>query len=120
MTVDTSKLSVACADATALKPMMKKYPGLNFYANSGENWYQIMHKNATKLGGISFVAGRLKLNAANIVAFGDDHNDLEMLKKCGIGMVVSNGIEKVRKTADFVCEKNEDDGVARWLEAHIC
>ncbi|SFG16284.1 HAD family hydrolase [Sporolactobacillus nakayamae] len=119
LTVDTPKLSVECTDTAAMKPLMKKYPNLNFYANSGEKWYQIMRRDVTKMNGISFVAERLNVNAANIAAFGDDHNDLEMLGKCGVGVAVSNGIEKVKKAADFVCEKNEHDGVARWLEAHV-
>jgi Cof subfamily protein (haloacid dehalogenase superfamily) len=119
LTVDTPKFSVECTDTAALKPLIKKYPSLIFYANNGENWYQIMHRNSTKMSGISFVAERLKINAKNIVAFGDDHNDLEMLEKCGVGVAVSNGIEAARKAANFICEKNENDGVARWLEAHV-
>ncbi|MCL1632836.1 HAD family hydrolase, partial [Sporolactobacillus sp. CPB3-1] len=88
LTVDTPKLSVECTDTATLKPMTKKYPNLSFYTNNGENWYQIMQRDTTKMSGISFVAGRLKIDVANIAAFGDDHNDLEMLSKCGAGVAV--------------------------------
>jgi Cof subfamily protein (haloacid dehalogenase superfamily) len=116
---ETPKLSIECKDTVAMKPMIKKYSSLNFYENSGENWFQVMHRDATKMNGISFVAQRLKINTEHVLAFGDDHNDLEMLENCGIGVAVSNGIKPARRAANFICECNDDDGVAKWIESQV-
>jgi hydroxymethylpyrimidine pyrophosphatase-like HAD family hydrolase len=53
------------------------------------------------------------------VSFGDDKNDLEMIKRCGIGVAVENALDEVKNVAKYVCKSNNDDGVARWLEEYI-
>ena len=53
------------------------------------------------------------------VAFGDDLNDIPLLKACGWGVAVSNALPQVKAAAREVCLSNEEDGVARWLEEHL-
>ena len=50
-----------------------------------------------------------------IVAFGDDKNDIDMLKICGTGVAVSNAIKEVLDIADEVTLSNDEDGVAKWI-----
>jgi hydroxymethylpyrimidine pyrophosphatase-like HAD family hydrolase len=52
-------------------------------------------------------------------AFGDDYNDKEMLRDCGVGIAVANAIEEVKAVADYICDSNENDGVAKWLDERI-
>lgn len=54
-----------------------------------------------------------------IVAFGDDYNDIEMLRACGTGVAVGNALAEVKQAADEVCLTNEEDGVALWLTEHV-
>ena len=54
-----------------------------------------------------------------VVAFGDDINDLEMIKNCGVGVAVENGIEEVKSVAKFICDISDNDGVAKWLEERV-
>lgn len=54
-----------------------------------------------------------------IAAFGDDMNDLEMVRNCGIGVAVRNAVEEVKRSADYICGSNDDDGVAKWIEEFI-
>ena len=61
----------------------------------------------------------LKIGPEQIVAFGDDFNDIGMLKLCGKGIAMKNAITEVQAVADEVCLSNEEDGVARWMEAHL-
>ena len=51
------------------------------------------------------------------MAFGDEDNDLEMLKECGIGVVMANGSQKALAIADEITASNLDDGVAQRIEA---
>ena len=52
----------------------------------------------------------------SLIAFGDDHNDVGMLKLCGTGVAMGNAIDEVKKAADFVTLTNDEDGVAAFLE----
>ena len=42
-----------------------------------------------------------------------------MLRECGIGVAVANAIDEAKAVADFVCDTNDNDGVARWLEENL-
>ena len=55
----------------------------------------------------------------DMVAFGDDLNDIDMLKLCGKGIAVSNAIKEVLDIADDVTLSNDEDGVASWIERNI-
>ncbi len=76
----------------------------------------IMHKNATKLNGVKVLAKEWGISLSEMVAFGDDYNDIQMLKECGQGVAVANAIDEVKAAADFICRSNDEDGVARFLE----
>ena len=79
----------------------------------------VMHKNATKWAAVQEVAGYFGVSTAQAVAFGDDYNDIEMMRGCGIGVAVGNALEEVKAAADYICAANDDDGVAKWLEANL-
>ena len=82
-------------------------------------WYKMSKKNATKERAIENLCSYLNLPAEKIVAFGDDFNDIGMLKLCGKGVAMGNAIDEVKSVADEICLSNEEDGVARWIEEHL-
>ncbi len=55
----------------------------------------------------------------NVLAFGDNYNDIEMLQSVGAGVAVSNAIDDVLTIADFVSSANVEDGVANYLESFL-
>ena len=48
--------------------------------------------------------------------FGDDYDDIEPIKMCGMGIAVCNGIEEVKAVADHIAQSNDADGVAKFIE----
>lgn len=58
-----------------------------------------------------------QLGWSDVIAFGDDMNDLEMLGKSRIGVAMGNACEAVRLAADRTTGTNNEDGVAAVLEA---
>jgi hydroxymethylpyrimidine pyrophosphatase-like HAD family hydrolase len=42
-----------------------------------------------------------------------------MVRNCGIGIAVENGIDEIKNIAKEICGTNENDGVARWIEKNI-
>jgi Cof subfamily protein (haloacid dehalogenase superfamily) len=52
----------------------------------------------------------------NVVAFGDNYNDTDMLAAVGYGVAVENAREEVKKAARFITGHHKEDGVALWLE----
>ena len=54
-----------------------------------------------------------------ILAFGDDFNDIGMLKLCGKGIAMENAISQVKEVAGEITKTNNEDGVAWYVEKYI-
>lgn len=56
------------------------------------------------------------LDEQDIVAFGDAHNDMDMLQLAGLGVAMGNASEEIKKIADYVTHSNSEDGLAICLQ----
>lgn len=79
---------------------------------------QIMHAEVSKWNSIQHVLQHLNRDASEVIAFGDDYNDMEMIEKCGIGVAMSNAVEELKSVAKFIAKSNDEDGVATFLESN--
>ena len=77
---------------------------------------QIMSKSATKWNGIKAMLDIGNCSPDETAYFGDDQDDIEPLKMCGMGIAVSNGINEAKAAADYIAESNDADGVAKFIE----
>ena len=50
-----------------------------------------------------------------VVAFGDNGNDVEMLKNSDLAVAVGNALPPALQVADVVIDTNDNDGVAKYL-----
>jgi Cof subfamily protein (haloacid dehalogenase superfamily) len=73
----------------------------------------------SKGSGLAFVAARLGLSPAGLVAFGDGENDVELLEAASFGFAVGAAHPRLRAVADAACAGPEDEGVAAVIEAHL-
>ncbi|MBQ8897416.1 MAG: HAD family hydrolase [Clostridia bacterium] len=80
---------------------------------------QVMSQNATKWKGVEQMLSRYGIPPENTVYFGDDNDDIEPIKNCGLGVAVANAIPEVLSVADRVAPSNDSDGVALFLEGLI-
>ena len=69
---------------------------------------------------IDYVAKKfLDITAENVLAIGDNYNDVEMLTYAGIGVAMGNAPADVQSLADWVAPDIEADGVAVAIEKFI-
>jgi Cof subfamily protein (haloacid dehalogenase superfamily) len=54
-----------------------------------------------------------------ILACGDGHNDLSMIKFAGMGVAMANAQDSVKEASDFITLSNEEDGVAHAVELFL-
>ena len=80
---------------------------------------QIMHRDATKANALRELASFWNIEQTEVVVFGDDTNDIDMLVYAGVSVAMGNALNEVKDVADFVCLSNDEDGVARWVDANI-
>ena len=63
--------------------------------------------------------GCFGISPDDAVYFGDDNDDIEPIRNCGLGVAVSNAIPAVLEAADRIADSNDSDGVARFIERNI-
>jgi 5-amino-6-(5-phospho-D-ribitylamino)uracil phosphatase len=102
------------ADVDALAAQL---PGsAKMLVTDGGTLGQIAHKEVSKINGVKFLADMFGFGLEEVVAFGDDYNDMDMISECGIGVAMANAPQDVRDQADTVAPSNDEDGVAVVLE----
>ena len=94
-------------------------PNCSVLTFTGEKWRRFAAKNADKETALQILTDHIGIDMTDVIAFGDDVNDLGMLKLAGTSVAVSNAIEDVKAVADHVTDSNDLDGVAKFLEATI-
>jgi Cof subfamily protein (haloacid dehalogenase superfamily) len=85
---------------------------------SKSTYIEISHRSISKKTAIEVLlkSNYPNLTMDNVVAFGDNYNDIEMLKAVGLGVAVANANEEVLNVADKVTDTNKNDGVAKVLK----
>ena len=114
-----AKILVHLDDSDTLALVRKELPEDLYDSIANGYLMQIMNKAATKWKGIQAMLDICNCSAAETAYFGDDHDDVEPIKMCGIGIAVANGIEEVKAVADYIAESNDADGVAAFIEEMI-
>lgn len=92
---------------------------IDFLPFSDIPWYKLSKKDATKEKAIQSLCEKLNISPKTIAAFGDDFNDIGMLKFCGKGIAMQNAIDEVKQISDDICDSNENDGVAKWISNNL-
>ena len=79
-------------------------------------WVELGAPQVSKAYALERVCDRLGVHVSEVLAVGDNHNDLPVLAWAGIAMAPANAIPEVLAVADRVLPSNADDGVAGVLE----
>ena len=92
----------------------KKFPDLNV-VRSSKTLLEIMDKKVSKADGIEILLKYFNLGVENAIAFGDNYNDVEMLKFVGCGVAMGNAPDDVKQIANAVTDSNQDNGIYNFL-----
>jgi hydroxymethylpyrimidine pyrophosphatase-like HAD family hydrolase len=77
---------------------------------------EIVGPTTSKANALAFLCGRLGITPQEVLAFGDNVNDLEMLAFAGLGVAMGNATEDARAVADRIAPSNDEDGIAVVLQ----
>ncbi|ARJ51410.1 Cof-type HAD-IIB family hydrolase [Staphylococcus lutrae] len=76
---------------------------------------EIVKKDISKAVGIHFVKEWLQIKHENTIAFGDEDNDLEMIKYANYGIAMDNAIDELKYVAKEITQSNNEDGIGVYL-----
>ncbi|HDS1037495.1 TPA: sugar-phosphatase [Stenotrophomonas maltophilia] len=80
---------------------------------------EVFDRRAGKGPSLQKLAEHLGIDRANVMAIGDQENDLTMLQFAGTSVAMGNAIDAVKAVARFETTTNAEEGVARAIETHV-
>jgi len=83
---------------------------------SGSHWCELLPSKASKATAVLELKRMLGCDA--LIAFGDGKNDISMFSVADECYAVENAVPELKEIATSVIESNDNDGVAKWLEAN--
>lgn len=119
LNVDAQRLYAITQTPKAIA-LIKKYLCNSLHLYVGRDGLAIItHEEAVKSKAVDALADYWNIRKNEIVAFGDDMNDINLLEHCAIGVAMGNALDEVKAVADYICDGNDNDGVAKWLEENV-
>ncbi|MGI6225822.1 MAG: Cof-type HAD-IIB family hydrolase [Peptococcales bacterium] len=94
----------------------QKFPKVINITKSQKTFLEISHPKATKGNALRELAESLGINRQQVIAIGDNMNDLDMIEYAGCGVAVGNAVTPLKDAADLIVKSNNDDGVAEAIE----
>ena len=116
---DSEKIYCVQCDTGVEKFIRENLPEELYLTVARDLLGQIMHKEATKSQALVVLTGYWGICKSEIVAFGDDLNDIDMLELAGTSVAMGNALDEVKAAADEICPSNEEEGIAIWLEQRL-
>lgn len=83
------------------------------------NIIEIIKKGMNKAVGLKAIADEYHIARENIIAFGDEDNDLEMIDYAGVGVSMGNAIDELVSVSKHQTLTNEEDGISIFLEEYL-
>lgn len=115
---DILKFTIIEEDDASMLPIIRKeletIKGLKI-TSSWENNIEIMSNGVDKGEAIKMLCKHLNIDRSEIIAIGDNYNDIEMIEYAGLGVAMGNSNDDIKKIADYVTDTNEESGFANAI-----
>ena len=111
------------ADVAAVGPLREalavRFADRVTFIRTDDDLLQLMDRNTSKWRTLAWLAGTLGVAPGEILAVGDNENDVEMIREAGVGVAMGNATLDAIAAADWIAPSNVDDGVAAAIERFI-
>lgn len=118
--------SGGCANMKRLQAILQAELGasiktfLTIYAEKDFSLLDIVHPHVSKGVGVAAAAAELGISREEVMAVGDNLNDLEMLQYAGVGVVMKNAEPTLHEVEGlYATAGNNEDGVAEAIERFV-
>ena len=106
-------------DIAALEQqLVKEFPQIRIY-RSKDTYLEIMSMKASKSDAIHMLKDHFHVKQEEIMAFGDNFNDIDMIRYAGLGVAMGNAADEVKEVADIVTDINDNEGERQILDKYF-
>jgi Cof subfamily protein (haloacid dehalogenase superfamily) len=89
-----------------------------YVVRAGQWFLEVMHANVNKGAGLHALAQSLHVTADQVMAIGDEGNDIAMFDYAGCAVAMGNGSDEAKAHADHVVATNDEGGVAEAIRQY--
>lgn len=93
--------------------LKEHYPDL-YIVKSTPYFCEISNKDARKSCAVEYLCKEWGINKDEVLAIGDQDNDIELLKSGGVKVAMGNATEELKSCADYITDTVDNDG---WVKA---
>ncbi|MDF2987614.1 MAG: HAD-superfamily hydrolase, subfamily [Eubacterium sp.] len=97
---------------------MEQLAGVDVMSSNYDN-FEVMKKGVSKGAALERLSSILGIPASQMIAIGDNENDISMFEYVGLGIAMENGEAVAKAAAKYVTAANDRDGVAYAIEKFI-
>lgn len=99
---------------TALRPSLQSFLGTRATLTQAQyDMLEVLPSGGSKGRGVQKLLEALKIDPKNVLAIGDQENDVEMLRMAGVAVAMGNAPSHVKAVAGFRTRSNDEEGAAR-------
>src|SRR5699024_4593636 len=98
--------------------LTETYAGLSIY-KSKDTYLEIMAPDVSKSNAVHHLAAYYNMELDDIMAIGDNFNDLDMLISVGLGIAMGNAPEMIKQSADEITLSNNANGLVKVLDKYF-
>lgn len=98
--------------------MLKTLSDVEIVSSFRDN-FEIMGGGVSKGRAAEVLASYYGIDKEEVICIGDNENDLSMIEYAGLGVAMGNAEEFVKKSAQYITDTNNEDGVAKVIEKFI-
>lgn len=99
----------------AIQPAVERDFDDCYVVRAGQLFLEVMHADVNKGAGLQALAQALNVTAEQVMAIGDEGNDIAMFDYAGCAVAMGNGSDEAKAHADHVVATNDDGGVAEAI-----
>lgn len=113
------KLALVCEPGQTprlLRDLADGLPDGIIPVSSGHGSIDLISRGVNKGIALAWLGERLGIDPAQMIAFGDGGNDVEMLALAGVGVAMANAPQEIRDRADAIAGTNDEHAVLAYLE----
>ena len=97
------------------KEILSNVEGINYFKSQSEI-LEIVPVGVSKGATLQKLTELLGVEQGDVIAIGDDENDISMIKFAGLGVAMGNARETVKASADYVTLTNDENGVGEVIK----
>lgn len=86
---------------------------------AGEEWVDFMDSSVDKGNGLKFLEDYLGISRQETMAFGDNDNDIGMMRAAGLSYAVDTAVEEVKQAASGICSGWRQKGVYQVIREEV-